>query len=213
MSTVPDVDFEKLIALVQTPANYVGAEKLAIWGGECAADQLLAQLHTWQMPNAAMPFCFWETIRAARFEKQTLPSDPADLERGRMFGAGGDLTLRRADDVFLWYFIGELDTARAAGFQTPSKNFFAPEAEPNARFLREESSALLWGDRKPNQARWFEDRVARAELVYPTDVPDAQKTWRMRLHYTTYSRAGQIEFVWYTKLEAEKVKEASNGKG
>ncbi|NLG85433.1 MAG: hypothetical protein GX493_12705, partial [Firmicutes bacterium] len=45
-----------------------------------------------------------------------------------------------------------------------------------------------------NGDRWIEDRVAAARLEYP------QEGKRLVLKYKTYSRAGQVEFVWYTEL-------------
>jgi len=145
-----------------------------------------------------MSYRIWEYVSEIAFEKETLPQNAALLERGRLFGSGGDLELRRDGATFAWRFIGP------AGVQPPTGKCNAQDywgSDPQAMFHQREETALLWGKR--NGETWVEDRVGAARLNYPaTDE-------RVQIHYRTYSRAGRVEFVWLTSLS--EWKEADNG--
>ncbi len=190
------VNFDELVAYVTNADHYRDATRFAVWGGECSADQLPVFLKGWNLPNANMPYCIWETMSEMRFKAQTLPADVAELERGRVFGPRGDLSLRRDSERFLWHFVGEKGVNPPAEFDKAENDFW--QAEPDAQFLMTEDTLLLWGERKDQQPRWFEDRVARAKLTYPiAGTPSG----RAQVRYRAFTRAGQVELVWFMRLE------------
>ncbi len=219
------VNFSALVNEVITPAQWKGEGDFAVWGGRCAESALHTLLTDWNIPNAGMNYVICEFMdRIIFFDGQAadvkLTKDMiAELERGRIFGANGDLSVWRDGDQFHWRFVGEAGMQPPAPFNKDANNFWrtAPDAKA-AKFLVREESALLWGERKgkegepsevePKQVqqmgtgkrepkRWFEDRVARAKLEYPIDVYG-----RVKICYWTFSRAGRIEFVWFKRLEA-----------
>ena len=190
MSKSP-VNFAELMQRVTAPK--VGKEKLSIWGGECAEAKLLSLVQHWTK-EAEMPYRIWEYSDNINFEKNTVPDDVLWLERGRLFGSGGDLNLRRDGGRFLWYFVGKV------GITPPTIgspcNFW--EVEPEAAFHQNGETALLWGERREGTDLWFDDRAAKANLIYP-----AEADWsRVQVYYWTFSRAGRVEFVWFYGLEA-----------
>lgn len=190
------VDFRKLVEEVCQPQ--VGQADLSIFGGQCTESYLLKFLEQWDL--AGMPFRVWEYASEVVFKKCTLPQNIVLLERGRIFGEGGDLMLRRNGTTFGWRFIGPASIKPPAGeygMQDYWKN------HPKVMFHQYNGTALLWG--KWNGERWVEDRVAAAKLDYPAIGQ------RIQLHYRVFSRAGQVEFVWYTGLS--EWKEANHGKG
>lgn len=204
MSTVDSyfVDFEKII---REMSDSVNRETLAILGGACAEADLRAFIQGW--PLETMPYRVWEYVSSINFEKQTtkdsVPENMTFLEQARLFGGGGDLTLRRDDADFRWHFVGDANMKPPENF--PANNFWEDARHKDMAFFRDEQFALLWGERQDGQPRWFDDRVGRAILDYPVDP-----SWRrVQLRYWTFSRAGQVEFVWLRGLE--EWKEASNG--
>ena len=190
------VNFEELVDYVTNEANYSDATRFAVWGGECSADQVLTFLQGWNLPSAEMPYCIWETMNEMKFERQTLPDDIDEVEHGRVFGARGDLSLRRDGERFLWHFVGAPGVRPPTGFDGAENDSW--KAEANARFLMREDTLLLWGERKAQQPRWFEDRVARAKLTYPLA---GAPIGRAQVRYRAFSRAGQVEFVWFMTVE------------
>lgn len=184
----------------QMKLSQVGKTTLAIWGGRCGEDELLTFLRQWDL--AEMPYRIWEYASTIKFQKDTLPEHAILLQRGRLFGPGGDLEVRRNGREFTWRFIGP------AGAHPPEGNYQAQnywDSHSDAVFFEEEARALLWGQRQVGNDRWKENRVGAAQLDYP-----ASDGWqRVQIHYKTYSCAGQIEFVWYTNLS--KWKEDNNG--
>ncbi len=189
MKPWPRVDFDKLVQEVRQPQ--CGKADLSIWAGRCAEDQLQDFIRQW--PLDRMPYRIWEYASEIAFEWDTLPSNVALLERGRLFGEGGDLELRRDGGEFAWRFIGP------AGVQPPTDrpaDFWS--TYPDVTFYRRRETALLWGKREDN--RWHDDRVGAARLEYP-----APAGWpRVQVEFWTFSRAGRVEFVWYTGLSAWK---------
>lgn len=193
-------DLQSIAAAIKNGARY-GQAELSLWGGVCTAAQLPAWLAQWNLTG--LNNRYWEQVSRAEFSA-TLPDaqDVALLERARLFGAGGDLSLRRTGDDFHWLWIGP------RGTQPPNpaaaQNFWVAPAHAGASFHRVEETALLWGEHKNGQPvtpqgapLWFDDRVARAWLNYP-----APATWlRVQLRYWAFSRAGRIEFVWLRGLE------------
>jgi len=195
------VDFEELVEKVKRPLQ--GRDALSIWGGTCAADALTDFLTGWDLKR--MPYRIWESTDRIEFGKNEQAPNVALLERGRLFGLGGDLDLRRAGEVFRWRFVGDPDVRPPEGYDAEENNFWKQHPDPDAAFHCYDESALLWGERKGN--RWHDDRVAAAKLDYP--APDDAE--RVQVEYKVYSRAGQVEFVWFTELG--EWKEESDGQG
>jgi len=190
MKPWPQIDFQRLVEEVCQPQ--VGGDHLTILGGVCCENDLPDFLQRWDL--GGMPYRIWESVSEIVFEKDTLPQNVALLERGRLFGPGGDLELRRDGQTFIWRFIGP------AGAQTPpedehTRNYW--EDHPQVTFHQREETALLWG--RWNGETWTDDRVGAARLNYPH--PPAE---RVQIHYRTYSRAGRVEFVWLTGLSEWK---------
>jgi hypothetical protein len=188
------IDFQQLAEALQDPEQQCGATELAIWGGDCSEADILTLLQQWPGRDNAMLYRIWEYSSQILFEdaNQQLPTQPEWLERGRLFGSGGDLSLRRHEKRFRWHFIG------LSGTTPPTGNFNAQsfwDVETTTVFHRRNESGLLWGERQTGFDLWFEDRTARAELKYPT-----QELGRIQVHYETFSRAGRVEFVWLQRL-------------
>lgn len=195
MKTLRRMDFEELVQEVRQAQS--GRTNVSIWGGRCAEGDLLAFLQAWSTP---MEYRIWEYVSEIAFERAALPQNAALLERGRLFGEGGDLELRRDGPEFAWRFIGP------AGAQPPKGNYGAQDywaSHSGEAFHQREETALLWG--KWDGSRWADDRVGAARLEYPAP---AGWPW-VQIHYNTFSRAGRIKFVWYTGLS--EWKEDDNG--
>lgn len=179
------VDFAKLAAEVRRAQ--CGRADLTILGGRCTESDLSRFLEQWDI--AGMPYRIWEYASEIVLEQNTTPHNIALLERARLFGPRGDLMLRRDGADFDWRFIGP------AGVKPPAGNHYTQdywENHPMVTFHQYEEAALLWG--KWNGQYWTDDRVAAAKLDYPAEGQ------RIELLYKAFSRAGQVEFVWYTGL-------------
>lgn len=194
MKPWPRVNFEELVQEV-TQSQCRQAD-LSIWGGRCAECNLLEFLQKW--PLAQMPYRIWEYASEIAFEQNTLPQNVALLERARLFGPGGDLELRRDGTAFAWRFVGSADVQPPAG-DYGAQDYWA--GHPQVTFQQREETALLWGKR--DGGKWADDRVGAATLNYPATSE------RVQVCYKTFSRAGRVEFVWFTGLS--EWKEADNG--
>ncbi len=196
MTSWPRVDFDKLVQEVRQ--SQIGQAALSIWGGRCAESDLLTFIQQW--PLDQIPYRIWEYASEVTFERKSLPKNVALLERGRLFGEGGDLEVRRDGQEFVWRFIGP------AGVRPPAGDYGAQDYwadHSGATFYQRGETALLWGKR--DGSRWYDDRVGAARLEYP-----APSEWsRVQIAYWAFSRAGRVEFVWYTGLS--EWKEDDNG--
>lgn len=146
-----------------------------------------------------MPWAVVETLREMRLGKwqQLKPlalSNLRILYRVRMFGQGGDLTLRRDTDVWMWHFIGEKRTLPG----TVGGIFLA---DGSTYFVQRNKRALLWGEFKAGE--WREDRVAAANLNY-AGAPDSQ---RLEVRYDEYSAHGAVQFIWFHDIVSRTEKE------
>jgi len=184
------VDFGKLCREVGQPQK--GRPDLSILGGQCPEKEVLPFLQQWNLTG--MPYRIWEYASEIQFIMETLPANIVLLERGRLFGTGGDLALRRNTDVFEWRFVG------LAGTQVPTSDYHVQDywgSHPNMCFHQYERTALLWGEF--NGRCWAENRVAAAHLNYP--AKEKAKGNRMKLNYKVFCHAGHVQFVWYTGLD------------
>ncbi len=203
------VDFSELVTKVEV--NKVGSDTLSILGGQCGPAEALELVQQWPT-LMEMPHRIWEYASEIVFEKDTLPNEIQWLERGRLFGPGGDLSLRREEGMFLWYFVGP------SGIKAPDNlsgvEDFWVQGEAGAKFYENMDTALLWGEHLENSSQlnkadsdrrerlWFDDRTASAKLHYADDL-----TGRVQVNYRTYSRAGRVEFVWLVGLSEWKGEE------
>lgn len=178
-----------------------GRDKIVIRGGRCPENRLDDVLRAWDLPRDDVPWCIWE--HTDRIVIRRLRGRPSHrfLERGRVFGPGGDLAFRRdgeRGEAFLWRFLGPLTAAVPASPSFAGRDFW--EGKNNLHFRRREGRALLWGSRAPGGLGWMDTRVARARLHYPV-APTASGPQRVSVRYATFGRGGRIEFVWLQELE------------
>ncbi len=91
------------------------------------------------------------------------------ISRLHIFGEGGDLTVRRDENIFYWRFVGhETLLENLIGRLYPDENM--------PLSIDGETKALLWG-RYQGEGAWQEDIVGKATLGYPTDdVKEAEHT-------------------------------------
>jgi len=196
MKPWPRVNFEELVQEVRQ--SECGQADLSLWGGRCAESDLPKFLRQWDMGK--MPYRVWEYASEIAFERDALPQNVVLLERGRIFGESGDLELRRDGAGFGWRFVGPAGVRPLAG-DYAAQDYWA--SHPKVTFHQHGEKALLWG--KWNGKKWADDRVGAARLNYPVPIQGQ----RVQVHYKTFSRAGRVEFVWYTGLS--ECKEADNG--
>ena len=185
------ISFAEVAKAVQHP--HVGKESLSIWGGRIREGDVRKFLEMWPTISG-MPYRIWEYASHIVFEKYTLPEDLYLLQRGRLFGEGGDLELRRDGQDFSWRYIGPAGVSPPEGCEAQSYW----ELHPKVSFHQREESVMLWGRREED--RWADARVGRAFLTYP-----ANSTWeRVLLRYRAYSKTGRVQFVWYLALNEWK---------
>ena len=176
--------------------NKVGPEQLSIWGGRCDKNTLPILVKKW-LAKSDLPYRIWHCSSKITFGIEASPPQEMNwLERARLFGGDGDLSIRREGGEFRWWFVGPASTDPPEEFDSDEANFW--KAEPEAKFYENAETSLLWGERRADgdEQWWFEDRVANADLTYPVDGTPG----RVQIEYKTYSRAGRVEFTWLTKL-------------
>jgi hypothetical protein len=179
------VDFPALAA--QAKQSLFERNEFSLMGGQCAECEISELILQWDL--ASMPFRIWEYSSEIIFEKDTLPKSIALLERGRLFGEGGDLMLRRNGTDIAWRFIGP------AVIKKPVGNFGTNDywqTNQDSAFHQEKKTALLWGEW--NGEIWIENRVGSAKLNYPINGK------RIQLDFKIFTQAGFVEFVWFTGL-------------
>jgi len=194
------VNFKDLVKIVEE--SRCGHQDLSIWGGRCAQNSLKEFLSQWDLVQ--MPYQIWEYASEICFEKNTVLQlqNETLLERGRLFGQGGDLELRRIGADLSWRFIGPKEMHPPNG-DNSAKNYW--ETHPEAFFHVHEEKALLWGQWNAEKSSWTDDRVAAAQLNYP-----APTNWqRVQVVYKAFIRAGHVEFIWFTGLN--EYREGNNG--
>jgi hypothetical protein len=186
----------------------VSRGEIAVWGGHFTGDdgesltqQLTRFLAAWDFTE--MSYCVWEYAHRIEFTDKMPPDEELDLlERGRVFGVGGDLSLRRDSGKFYWHFVGSACASVPQGFDVADFWDDAPEVkDPVTGELRlrvRNETALLWGSYETALLRWQEDRVGWADLSYPSVA--AVKEQRVKLHYRVFTNSGQVSFVWLRKL-------------
>jgi hypothetical protein len=175
---------------------------VAIWGGTFESRDLERFLASWSL--ASMPYRIWEYPGDIVFTRDALPDAGgiSSLERGRIFGFGGDLSLRRDSDRYHWHFIGQPNTAPPAGFVLQDFWTDSPEGQrPDFKLRQQRDTALLWGAYRSDLKSWQDDRVGWAILNYPVSaLPAEPDDKRIQLNYTLFTDGGQVAFVWLQEL-------------
>ncbi|HBY97453.1 MAG TPA: hypothetical protein DEP84_26525 [Chloroflexi bacterium] len=196
-----------------------GAGELTILGGQFTPEQLVSFLEVWSV--AELPYRIWEHVSRIEWRRTGDPTFKAQpdnldyLQRADLFGDGGHLSLRRDGDCWFWHFVGPAGQQKPKGFEKETETF---TQFPQGGFRCYEERVLLWGEHKERPktseadgsegpARWWDDRVAAANLRYPIDP-----TARVCLRFWRLSEGGTTAFVWYRGLEkAETQPESKHG--
>lgn len=179
--------------------SLVERDTLALLGGKLAESILPDWLQQWTLTEIALPWRIWEAISDLRFERATLPDSFYLLERGRLFGEDGDLTLRRDGQYFRWWFVGK-PTAVPESVQEDKtvSNFWRSHSDTTLAVVTQ--SAILWGSHRgknqDNTPYWYDDRVGWAKLTYPV-AQNGKAARHLYVHYREYLQAGQVAFVWF----------------
>jgi hypothetical protein len=182
------VDFPNLIRRMKED-ELKPSEWPTVVGGECSEAELVDWLNGLDL--SAMEVRIWESTDRCTIGDDGPPETAGWLERARIFGAGGDLDVRRDGDDFRWRYVGEADYA-------PEEEELLPyPGTPERPVYRRTREALLWGERKEGQPQWFDDRTAGADLSYPVEGAPA----RVQVHYWEYTQAGRTLAVWLRGLE------------
>ena len=182
------IEVEKMRASVCTDWPTVRG---GVWDSEA---ELVRQLEPYRN-SEALPWHIWEYTDSCTIGQGWLTQDVQWLERARLFGEGGDLDVRRDRDRFLWRYVGESDQTPAGGTE------LQPDGE--SPVYRRERTVLLWGTRKRDQDRWFDDRVSGASLTYLPDPPPLPEKVdeRVQVRFREYTQAGRTLLVWLQGLE------------
>ncbi|MCK6561904.1 hypothetical protein HUU39_05745 [candidate division KSB1 bacterium] len=171
-------------------------------GGETLEHAAAGFLKPWDL--ARMPYRIWEYEHRITFTEPEV-AEWSLLERGRIFGEAGDLSLRRDGKRFLWHFIGQPQPATPKDAQDFWKH--SPECQANPDFKmrrrRKLDVALLWGEYDATRKRWHDDRVAWAKLDYPLDIEQQTENngTRVKIAYDLFTDRGQIAFVWWKEIK------------
>lgn len=175
-------------------------DKPHILGGRFEHEHLERFLALWRDMWPKTPYAVIETTQTINME-QGFPGAVADnLQRLDIFSPDGHLSLRRDEGRWFWRFIGVFaPDERADPFNQPDKwkSYWESGEGSEARLLCYEESVLLWGEqRSHNPSIWWDDRVARARLVYPGMATAS----RVSLRYQRYTARGRTLFVRYLDL-------------
>ena len=196
-----DVDFERIVRQMQASKLTV-TDWPAVRGGVCPADDVVEWLGGLDLSK--MDVRIWSFTDRCIIGHDGPPQTVERLERGRLFGAGGDLDLRRDGKVFRWRFVGSSEYAPVGD------ELEYPGTDESPVYGRERE-ALLWGTREHEQRQWFEDRVAGALLTYvedPLPLPENIEE-RVRIKFREYTQAGRTIAVWLLGLD--RYREGKNG--
>jgi len=181
-------------------------DQLALLGGKIGETELLTWLKTWKLDAIDLPWRLWESISNLKFEQASLPTSIPLLERGRLFGEDGDLTVRRDGNQFRWWYVGKPSVVPKTILEAKETSAFWQQ-HPTPTLHTIEQSAILWGSHQgtdqDGKQRWYDDRVGWANLAYPVDVQTLQEHRHIYIRYREYLNAGQVAFVWIHGLGAK----------
>lgn len=193
-----------------------GKDNLAVWGGTLVREDWRVFLTQWDWQNDPMRWGVWEYVSEFEINDGQIPEEAKFpiLERAELFGPSGHLRTRRDGETIYWNFVGETKIEIPDAYKKPEANYWTTHPDEKFRRNDEEKYMLLWGERVAGEDRWHDDRVAWASqrLKYPgIPQPKAKKkkdkmNQRAQASYWQFTRAGQVAFVWVTRLEEHKSK-------
>ena len=196
------VNFKKIINRM-TDDELVEEEWPTVAGGTCDEGELVDWLDALDL--SGMPIRIWSFTEHCTIGDDGPPQTVKHLERARLFGAGGDLDVRRDGGRFRWRSVGKAEYApeyeRKQKLEWPGT-----DVSPVYCRVRE---ALLWGTREKDQEQWFEDRVAGAKLTYFAETPALpdQVEERVKVKFREYTQAGRtlaVRLLGLERYEEEK---------
>jgi hypothetical protein len=212
------LDFGNLIRQLDE-APVCTQRDLSIWGGDFDTADLAAFLQAWDLARRDMPWRIWEWVSRSAIQWKTEPDDIELLERARLFGPGGDFSLRRENDLFLWHFVGPGESVLPTGFRWEHNR---REAEPEPQQFRASDywqsrsegwalqvharHVLLWGQERQDEQQnplgtWHDARVGRVpKLEYP-GLTGRDPQGRVKLCYREYLQGDNLEAVWWLNLK------------
>jgi hypothetical protein len=195
------VDFERIVRQMEA-SKLAATDWPTVKGGECPADGVVSWLG--ELDLSGMDVRIWSFTDHCTIGDEGPPSTAEYLERVRLFGAGGDLDVRRDGEVFRWRFVG------SSKYAPEGDELEYPGMDESPVYGRERE-ALLWGTREGEQRQWFDDRVAGAQLTYlPDPGPLAEGVEeRVRIKVREYTQAGRPLAVWLLRLDSYR--EGKNG--
>jgi len=184
----------KLVRVAANSDNTIKKGDLTIVGGDVREEEIAQFLQ--QAPLSEMKWCSWEwDHRIILGEYTGTPGEIEYLERGRIFGKGGDLSVRRDGERFLWNYIGPSGVPwEESGYTL--YDFWLENRDVHLQRWGKKN-ALLWGVLKENGAR-IESRVGFNKLEYP---PEFAGSRRVVIEYYEYLYEGRNAFVWWYGLE------------
>lgn len=194
------VDFQSL----WKPQSIIAPRSLTIVGGIVKEATTAAWLKQWDVGK--LRWRLWESVSTIQLEEGTPLPDVQWLERGRIFGEAGDLTLRRDGDQFRWWFVGDKD------FTLPENHgghdFWTKATHQGKTFYVVEQEAILWGAYQKEKVKvadqeiavWHDDRVGYAKLHYPASLAGNRHVYAK---YREYLDGGRVAFVWIYGLGAK----------
>jgi hypothetical protein len=198
---MPDLDgtfnFDALIGELTSGRSRVGRDDLSIWGGEFESASLEIFWQAFSDLISELPWGILEYVDKVQLktgaDAAALPGHHDRLNRVRLFGEGGDLSVRRDGWTFRWFFVGPSNAAR------PSIDLldFWDHQDPDFFMVAADDQMMLWGEKNQETGQWTSDKVGGYSLDYPVFDGSA----RVLIKYRAYSSGGQLQFVWLTGLE------------
>lgn len=176
------------------------ADSLFIWGGQFSEydedeeKNLLEQfLTTWQGDNSpSFTWAMVEEVDCFYVEPASvikLAGRPDQLERVRLFGPDGDLSIRRDAKQFYWHFISESHAQVPVEAAFHPESFWQETANQKCTFARHERRYYQWRR---------DEREQRVTHKWASDDALQDKQY---LRQVQYLENGRVAFVRYVDFE------------
>jgi hypothetical protein len=201
MSEAIGVDFQSL----WRQGKPIQPRDITLVGGRMAETEVISWLERWDLDKLC--WRMWESVSEIKLEEKTALPNIQWLERGRIFGESGDLTLRRDGAQFRWWFIGDKDF-RLLENHGGHDFWDNPSHQRNGLFaIRQE--AILWGAYQSKTEEigrnepplWYDDRVGYAKLFYPASLAGNRHIYA---RYYEYLDRGRVIAVRMYDLVGKK---------
>ncbi|MBX3055865.1 MAG: hypothetical protein KF770_05265 [Anaerolineae bacterium] len=194
-----DEAFAKADAAVKEQRN---ATNLFIWGGRFAEDnesdlpQLVQFLQAWQADSSlAFTWAMVEEVEHFYVRPTSLKEmiqDHDQIERVRLFGPEGDLSIRRDADMLYWHFISETHQQVPVGPIFNPVSFWDEATNQGRTFACHEQCYYQWR------------RDVRERRVTHKWASDVALTGKQYLRQAHYLENGRIAFVRYVDFKEAK---------